>query len=62
VLWRKIDAKNGRKSLEEKLKIETARLARRRPTKKPKGALSVKACSKREVAWKLSYLKSIKGV
>jgi len=26
-LWRKIDAKTGRKSLEEKLKIGTARLA-----------------------------------
>ena len=27
MLWRKIDAKTGRKSLEEKLKIETVRLA-----------------------------------
>ncbi|KAL5191206.1 hypothetical protein HKD37_04G010503 [Glycine soja] len=30
--------------------------------KKPKGALSTKARAKREVAWKLSYLRPIIGV
>jgi len=39
-----------------------SRLARRRPTKKSKSALSAKARTKREVTWKLRYFMSIKGV
>jgi len=43
-------------------KRENSGLARSRPTRKPKGTLSTKAPAKREVAWKLSYLRPIKGV
>ena len=50
------------RALKKNRKNWKARLARKRPTKKPKGVLSAGFRAKHEVAWKLSYLRPIKGV
>ena len=49
----KIDAKTGRKSLKKNWKNWKARLARKRPIEKSKGALSAKAHAKPEVSVKI---------